>query len=131
VSARGQFGAGDFFDGERSYVNLTTLFRASRFFRAETLWAWNDVKLPQGEFTTSIYSALLNVSFTPDLRVNTLMQYNDAAELVGLNVRFNWSYRPGADLYVVYNENWNAPTFSARESTRRQLIVKLTYLWQA
>ena len=59
-----------------------------------------------------------------------LMQYNDAAELVGLNMRFNWEYRPGADLFVVYNENWAAPTFSARETTRRQLIVKLTYLWQ-
>jgi len=130
VSARGTLGTGDFYSGERSFVNLTTLFRASRFFRVETLWAWNDVELPQGDFTTSIYSALLNVSFTPDLRVNTLMQYNDAAELVGLNVRFNWQYQPGADLYVVYNENWDAPTFSARETTRRQLIVKVTYLWQ-
>jgi hypothetical protein len=130
VSARGTFGAGDFYSGERRFVNLTTLFRASRFFRAETLWAWNDVELPQGDFQTSIYSALLNVSFTPDLRVNTLAQYNDAAELVGLNVRFNWTYQPGADLYVVYNENWGAPTFSARETTRRQVIVKITYLWQ-
>ena len=57
------------------------------------------------------------------------MQYNDAAELVGLNMRFNWEYRPGTDLFVVYNENWAAPTFSARETTRRQLIVKLTS-WQ-
>ncbi|HVR28666.1 MAG TPA: DUF5916 domain-containing protein [Thermoanaerobaculia bacterium] len=130
VSARGSMGTGDFYSGERTFVNLTTLFRMSRFFRAETLWAWNDVELPQGEFSTSIYSALLNVSFTPDLRINTLMQYNDAAELVGLNVRFNWTYRPGADLYVVYNENWAAPTFSARETTRRQLIAKVTYLWQ-
>jgi hypothetical protein len=130
VSARGVFGSGDFYEGERSYVNLTTLFRVSRFFRAETLWAWNDVELPQGAFTTSIYSALLNVSFTPEIRVNTLVQYNDAAELVGANIRFNWEYLPGADLYVVYNENWDAPTFSARETTRRQLIVKLTYLWQ-
>ena len=130
VSGRAVMGNGDFYDGERSYVNLTNLWRVSRYFRAETTWAWNDVELPQGDFTTSIYSALLNVSFTPEIRLNTLMQYNDAAELVGLNMRFNWEYRPGADLFVVYNENWAAPTFSARETTRRQLIVKLTYLWQ-
>jgi hypothetical protein len=130
VSGRGVFGSGEFFEGERDYVNLTTLFRLSRFFRAETTWSWNDVVLPQGVFSTSIYSALLNVSFTPEIRLNTLMQYNDAAELVGLNMRFNWEYKPGADLFVVYNENWAAPTFSARETTRRQLIVKLTYLWQ-
>ncbi len=39
-------------------------------------------------------------------------------------------YRPGADLFVVYNENWNAPTFSARETRDRQLIVEFTYLSQ-
>ena len=130
VSGRGVVGTGDFYEGERSYVNLTTLFRVSRFFRAETTWSWNDVTLPQGDFTTNIYSALFNVSFTPEIRINTLAQYNDAAELVGLNMRFNWEYRPGADVFVVYNENWGAPSFSARETTRRQLILKLTYLWQ-
>jgi hypothetical protein len=53
------------------------------------------VHRPRRTFTTSIYSALLNVSLTPEIRLNTLMQYNDAAELVGLNLRFNWEYRPG------------------------------------
>ena len=42
----------------------------------------------------------------------------------------SWIYKPGADLFVVYNENWDAPTFSTRETTQRQLIVKFTYLWQ-
>ena len=56
------------------------------------------------------------------------MQYNDAAELVGLNMRFNWEYRPGADLFVVYNENWAAPTFSARETTRGS---SAHLLWQS
>ncbi len=86
--------------------------------------------MPEGDFRTTLYSAGFDVSFTPDLRLNTLAQYNDAAELVGVNVRFNWIYKPGADLFVVYNENWDAPTFSARETTLRQLIVKFTYLWQ-
>lgn len=72
----------------------------------------------------------LSFSFSPDLRLNAFLQYNDAAELVGANLRFNWIYRPGADLYVVYNETWDAPTFSARETQERQFIVKFTYLLQ-
>ena len=54
---------------------------------------------------------------------------------MGANIRFNWiyrpgAYRPGADLFVVYNENWNAPSCSARETRDRQLIIKFTYLYQ-
>ena len=87
--------------------------------------------LPQGEFTTTIYTVRLDAAFSPDLRLNTLAQYNDAAELAGINVRFNWIYKPGANLFVVYNHNWDAPTLSARETARRELIVKFNYLWQA
>ncbi|MCZ6727726.1 MAG: hypothetical protein O7A98_10300, partial [Acidobacteria bacterium] len=30
-------------------------------------------------------------------------------EELGLNLRFNWIYEPGADLFVVFNQSWNAP----------------------
>lgn len=40
-------------------------------------------------------------------------------------------YRPGSDLFVVFNQTWNAPDGLSGLSTRdRQIIVKFTYLWQ-
>ena len=104
--------------------------RGTRFFNAETLIDWNDVDLKEGAFVTKILGERLSVTFTPDLRVNAFLQYNDAAELVAANVRFNWIYRPGADLFLVYNETWDAPTFSVSETRDRQLIMKVTYLLQ-
>lgn len=47
-----------------------------------------------------------------------------------VTLRIRASRYLGAETLVDYNENWNAPTFSAREPQDRQLIVKLTYLWQ-
>jgi hypothetical protein len=130
ISFRGRISSGDFFDGTRNWVNLTTRLRISRYLRAETAIDYNDVDLPAGAFITRIIGQRIDVSFTPNLRLNSFLQYNDAAELLGANVRFNWSYRPGADLYLVYNENWDAPTFQARETVGRALILKYTYLWQ-
>ena len=130
LSVRGNINIGPFFEGDRESYNLTTVFRASKHLRSELVWNTNDVKLPQGDFKTQVYGLRLDLSFTPDLRLNTFVQYNDAAELVGLNLRLNWIYKPGADLFVVYNENWDAPTFSARDTIRRELIVKYTYFWQ-
>ena len=130
LSISGRAHSGNFFGGERDQVTATVEFRPSRFFRAGTSIAAADVRLPQGDFTTSIYGQRLSFSFTTDLRLNAFLQYNDAAELVGANVRFNWIYRPGADLFVVFNQNWDAPTFDRRQVKDRQFIVKYTYLFR-
>ena len=130
VAWRGNINVGEFYEGDRTGLSLVNYLRISRHLNTELSWNFNDIELPQGDFDATIYGLRANLSFTPDLRLNTFLQYNDAAELVGLNLRLNWIYKPGADLFVVYNENWDAPTFSARETARRELIVKFSYLWQ-
>ncbi len=130
VAWRGNINVGEFYDGDRTGLALVNYLRLSKYLNTELSWNHNDIELSAGNFDATIYGLRINASFSPDLRLNTLLQYNDAAELVGLNVRFNWIYKPGADLFVVYNENWDAPTFSARETQRRELIVKFSYLWQ-
>ncbi|MCY3970715.1 MAG: DUF5916 domain-containing protein [Acidobacteria bacterium] len=127
---RGNINAGEFFGGDRQSYVLSSFVRLSRHLLTEFQWNYNDVTLPQGDFTATIYTVRLDAAFSPDLRLNTLAQYNEAAQLAGVNVRFNWIYKPGANLFVVYNHNWDAPTFSARETARRELIVKFNYLWQ-
>ena len=127
---RGNVNVGEFFGGDRRSYMLSNFLRLSRHLLAEFQWNYNDIMLPQGDFTATIYTVRLDAAFSPDLRLNTLAQYNEAAQLAGINVRFNWIYKPGANLFVVYNHNWAAPTFSARETARRELIVKFNYLWQ-
>jgi len=130
VSVGGGFSGGDFFGGTRYFSNLTIRVRASRFVRSETIFDYNDVELPQGDFTTRVFGQRLGLSFTPDMRLNMLLQFNEAAEVVAANIRFNWIYKPGSDLFIVYSQNWDAPSFNARETRGRQLIVKFTYLFQ-
>jgi hypothetical protein len=130
ISARGRISSGEFFDGHRDWLNVTVHTRGTRFINGETTIDWNDVELEEGSFVTRIIGERLSLTFTPDLRVNAFVQYNDAAELVAANLRFNWIYRPGADLFLVYNETWDAPMLSATETRDRQLIMKVTYLLQ-
>ncbi|HUP23718.1 MAG TPA: DUF5916 domain-containing protein [Thermoanaerobaculia bacterium] len=128
VSTRTGVVWGDFFTGERFSVRSAIIARPSRFVRTSTGWVHNDVELREGAFTTNVLSQRVDFSFTPDMRLNALVQYNDAVDFLGANLRFNWSYRPGADLYVVYNETWDAPSLSDRATRDRQIIVKVTYL---
>ena len=72
----------------------------------------------------------MNFTFTPNLRLNTILQYNDLSGDLGTNIRLHWIYKPGSDLFVVYNENWMAEDLRYRTSTHRQIAVKFTYLIQ-
>jgi hypothetical protein len=120
--------AGDFYGGDRlsSYLNLGV--RASKYLRSDTSWVYDDLNLPGGTFKSNIIRQRLGLSFSPTLFTNTYVQYNDASELLSLNLRFNWLYRPGADLFIVFNQNWDAPSVSDLTEGDREVILKFTYL---
>jgi hypothetical protein len=121
---------GEFFDGDRLSGAATLSLRLSRSLRSETTWAHDDVELSGGSFRSDIVRQRIAVSLTPDLFANTFVQYNTAAELLAMNFRFNWTYRPGADLFVILNQTWGAPTLSRLSTQDRAVIVKLTHLMQ-
>ncbi len=98
--------------------------------RSETVWEYNDVELPAGAFTATVLRERLSLAASPRLRADTLLQYNDLDELFAANLRFNWIYQPGADLFVVFNQTWDASSLDRLDRRDRQVIVKFTYLWQ-
>ena len=130
VSLRSFNNWGKFYEGDWVSLRQTLGLRLSRLVRASTTWSHHDVDLPQGAFEINLWSQGVDLSFTPDLRLNMIAQYNDAAEDLGVNIRFHWIYRPGADIFLVYNENWTAPSLKERGTEGRQLILKATYLFQ-
>ncbi len=122
-------GTGGFFNGTRDNVSLTTTLRPNRFVRSETQIDLNKVSLPSGSFDSNLYRQRVSFNLNPKMLFNALIQYNENSDALGLNLRFNWIYRPGADLFVVFNQTWNAP--NANDATRedRQIVVKFTYLF--
>ena len=127
---RGRIGVGDFYEGTQTSGRIGFNFRISRHLQTQTSWVYNNVELPQGAFDVGLYSQIVNLTFTPNLRLNTILQYNDLSGDLGTNIRLHWIYRPGSDLFVVYNENWMAEDLRRRQSTHRQIAVKFTYLIQ-
>ncbi len=127
---RGRISVGDFYNGTQNSGRVSFTLRLSKNLQTETRWVYNDVELPQGAFDVGLYSQLVNFTFTPNLRLNTIIQYNDHSGDLGTNIRLHWIYKPGSDLFVVYNENWMAEDLRYRQSTHRQIAVKFTYLIQ-
>ena len=128
VSVEGLAEAGEFYDGHHVGNALTLKLRISRHLRSESFWQVDDVRLPAGDFTANVLRERLMFALTPRLLTNVYLQYNRLSDLVSLNVRFNWTYRPGSDVYIVYNQRWAGEGSTVRDDW--QVQAKVTYLFQ-
>jgi len=89
----------------------------------------NDVRLPAGSFVADVASFQVDYALSTSMSLRTLTQYNSSNEQWSTSARFRYQYRPGSDLYVVYDEiRRDLPVAAPNEYRDRQLVVKATYL---
>ena len=89
--------------------------------------SYNDVELSGKQFSTNILSHSLTYSFTPDLFIRSITQWNNRDERVFLNILMRFTYLPGSDIYFVYNETYDAIEW-APGIRQRTALLKFTYL---
>jgi hypothetical protein len=127
--ARFGFQPNEFYDGTARNVSVATGLRATSRFSTELEYSRNDVQLPYGDFLLNLAILRVDYAFSPRMTLRSLTQYNSAAHEVSNSIRFNYTYRPGSDLYIVYSDlrpsGLPDGTFGP---TDRQLIVKINYM---
>ena len=119
---------GQFFGGTRLRWSTEAVWKVNGNLTAEVDYELNRVDLPGGDFLTNRLSKRATYSFSPDLFVRGFVQWNSKSELVGGNFLLSYQYRPGSDLYLVYNHAWD--TEGGWRQLNRSLQMKLTHFWQ-
>jgi len=121
----------DFYGGTRLNTSAAAGVRVSSRLSTELQYNRNDVKMPWGDFLVNLTTVRVDYTFSPRMTIRSLTQYNTSTHEVSNNVRFNFIYRPGSDIYIVYNDlsqtGLPADIFGRKD---RQLVVKATYLLQ-
>jgi len=125
LSGRVNVRTGGFWDGEKDSYQLRFDFKPGYRFSAQVTWSYDDVTLPSGDFTTNLVRTRWRYSFSTDMFLNALIQYNSAEKEISSNIRFNITYKPLSDLFLVYNERRS----STGEVIDRAFIGKLTYVF--
>ena len=89
-----------------------------------------DPGLPTGAFTTTLAGSRVTYTMTPLMFASALVQYNSSSRRASTNLRLRWEYRPGSELFVVYNDERNtlAPRFPDLQN--RAFIIKVTRLFR-
>jgi len=118
---------GGFYNGTRRGGSATVAARRGSSLTTSLLMEYNDVRLPQGNFTRLVIAPRIAYFFTPRIMLQTLVQYSNQVRAWTANARFGWLGTAGTGLFVVFNEGQEADGFfSWQRPQSRSLIVKYT-----
>ncbi len=115
---------GGFFGGTRLANSVSIRLILGDKFNAEFGLQHNDIRLPEGDFTADVFRSKLAYSFTPNIFVQSLIQYNSVADFWSANIRFGWLQQANTGLFLVYNENRGQLSDLVSGPLNRSFIVK-------
>jgi hypothetical protein len=117
---------GGFYGGKLDQVIWTGAWNPTALFTVEFTGERDMGRLPTGDFTTTLVGNRLRINLSPDLSVASYVQYDTQSRSVGTNTRLRWTFRPVADLFVVYNHNIRSILDRWRLDSN-QFLIKLQY----
>jgi len=117
------------FGGDRLVLQPSVNFRIGETFNTELTYVYNNFDLPiaGGDFDVGLTRLRLSYSFTPQMLLQTLIQYNDQEDILSTNIRFSLLRTANSGLFVVVNEF--DERFPGAPPTGREFIIKYNYLF--
>ncbi len=124
------FETGGYYGGDKLTYRLGLNLQPLETLLVEANYNRNSIQFPLVErYVTNTISTRVSYSFSPELFVKTFIQYNSAREIASFNVLLWYIYRPGSDLYIVYNQGWdtNLPGPHPTQVSNKSFTVKFWY----
>ncbi|MBK6486084.1 MAG: carbohydrate binding family 9 domain-containing protein [Gemmatimonadetes bacterium] len=105
VSGQATWWTGGFYTGRLDEVQLTAAWKPSALVIVELDGTRNMGRLAEGRFTQDLFGTRVRLNVSPDLQVNSYLQYDNSSDSFGANTRLRWTFSPLGDLFIVYNHN--------------------------
>jgi hypothetical protein len=122
---------GTFYSGDKTTVSFGgARFEVTNQLQLQPGVSMNWVSLPEGDFTAQQMQTRAVYTMTPRAFVAALVQYSSNSNSVSTNLRLRWEYRPGSELFVVYNDQRDTLVDGFPDLVNRAFIVKFApLLW--
>jgi hypothetical protein len=107
VDASVRWRHGGFITGHADDYQVTVAYRPSSKLQLSANGFLRDIRLPQGNFQVRIGQAKVVYTFSPDLQVGLLGQYDNFSKSLGVNFRVKWIVQPGNEVFFIVNQGYD------------------------
>ena len=137
-STNGSYSWSEFFDGTRENWRGGIGMRTGKYLNLDATISHTifDLPIANGQFEATTVGMNINAAYSRKLFAKALIQYDNFSGDVQANIRIDWIHSPGADLFLVFNTNYNFHNADDQFDPRARLlnnqvgIAKLTYVIQ-
>lgn len=119
-------GYGGYYNGWRWFAEANLNYRIQPYGYISLISSYNDLILPLPWNRTRLwlFGTKLDITFTNKLFLTTYVQYNQQADNININTRFQWRYKPVSDFFIVYTDNY-FPEYMVEKN--RAFVLKISY----
>ena len=117
---------GSFYGGTLNEFEATLNINPSSVLNFQVITTHNIGRLPYGDFDQTLVGFRVRYNVSPDLQINSFIQYDTDTKTMGVNARLHWIFHPQGDLFLVWNNN----TFDGPERWEplsEQVLLKARY----
>ncbi|MDD3180199.1 MAG: carbohydrate binding family 9 domain-containing protein [Opitutaceae bacterium] len=104
-----QVRGGSHYAGHIRYYQGNVEWRPSSHLYMGLNYTLQEIRLPEGSFAARLGNFALNYTFSPNLSLNTFLQYDNKSRLFGTHLRLKWIVQPGNEVFLVLNQNYTNP----------------------
>jgi hypothetical protein len=98
---------GGFFTGRRADYELELGWRPSHRLELAAELGLTRIRLPEGNFDVRTAAAKVVYTFSPDLQLSVLGQYDNLSAELGVNFRVKWIVQPGNEVFFIVNQGYD------------------------
>ena len=121
------------FSGDYLGLNTSMEFRVSKYLRLTAKHNMEKFDLPGGDLTVHIGSLDTSINFTPDMQIDTQMQYDNISERFSFSARYRWFPRPETEVFVAAGQtaDMKSNNFPGHfEADRTEVTIRLGHTFR-
>ena len=120
---------GGFYSGTLHQIELEASWTPSPLITFIADVEHNIGRLREGDFDLTLIGAKVRLNLSPDLQLNSFLQYDNESRSFGTNTRLRWTFHPRGDVFLIYNHNLREISDRWRRDSNR-LLVKGEYTFR-
>jgi hypothetical protein len=130
VNGQATWWFGTFYDGILNTYEFALNWNPFKILTFELEGIRNVGSLPFGNFDQILVGGRVRFNITPDLQLNSFVQYDTDSKSLGMNSRLHYIFLPLGDIFIVYNHNSLRNLNQEWQLNASQLIVKARYTFR-